>query len=115
MSAFEDFSEMLERTCFNGWRSVIGRGDEALLSEISTVIYTKEDRGSEWAFSFGLRRFGRWAQCQRQIEPVDFDPLDLPPADRFDPKKSMSPMNKASALGIEMISEVAERLGSDAG
>lgn len=113
MSAFEDFSELLERSCFNSWRSAIGRDDDFILSCVSSVLYTKEEVGGKWRFSFALRKNGRWHQCQRDIEPVAYDPYDPPPAGEFDPKKSMSPQNVASQLASEMLCEVARMVVSD--
>ena len=110
MSAFEDFSELLERVCFNSWRSAIGRDDELTLSEVSSVLFTKEEVGGKWHFSFALRRLGRWAQSKREVEPLEYDPYDPPPVDEYDPKRSQSPQNFASQLATEMLMEVRERL-----
>lgn len=110
MVPFEEFAEMVERVCFNSWRSAVGKDNEALISEVSTILFTKEE-GAKWEFSFALRRYGRWAQSKREIEPVEYDPMDPPPISQFDPKRSMSPQNQASQLAMEMLLEVSERLG----
>ena len=112
MSRFEDFSELLERVCFNSWRSAIGKDDEVLLSEISSVLFTKEESEAGWKFSFSLRRFGRWAQATRTLEPLEYDPYDPPPIDEYDPKVSMSPQNRASQLATDMLCAVAEKMGA---
>ena len=112
MSQFEEFSELLERTCFNSWRSAIGKDNEPLISEISSVLFTKEEAADGWRFSFALRRFGRWVQVERTIEPIEYDPYDPPPIDDYDPKRSMSPQNQASQLGTDMLCGVAEMLGA---
>ena len=109
MTSFEEFAELVERICFNSWRSAIGKENEALISEVSTVLFSKEE-GRQWEFSFALRRYGRWAQSKRRIDPVEYDPMDPPPAGTFDPLRSMSPQNRASELATEMLLEVAERL-----
>ena len=110
MTQFEDFAEMVERICFSSWRSAIGRDDEELISEVSTVLFSKEDKGARWEFSFALRRFGRWSQSKREIERVEYDPMDPPPAGMYDPKRSQSPQNRASELATEMLLEVAGML-----
>ena len=111
MTDFEEFSEMVERVCFNSWRSAVGKDNEGLISEVSTVLFSKEEKGAEWEFSFALRRFGRWAQSKRKIKPVEYDLLNPTPIGEFDPRRSMSPQNQASQLATEMLLEVAERLG----
>lgn len=110
MTQFEEFSEMVERICFNSWRSAVGKDNEGLISEVSTILFSKEE-GREWEFSFALRRFGRWAQAKRSIEPVEYDPINPPPVTGYDPKQR-SPQNQASELAMEMLLEVAERLGA---
>ena len=110
MVEFEDFAEMVERICESSWRSAIGRDNAALISEVSTILFSKEEVGGKWEFSFALRRFGRWAQSKRSVEPLKYDPMDPPPAGTFDPERSMSPQNQASQLATEMLLEVAERL-----
>lgn len=109
MTAFEEFSELVERACFNSWRSALGKDDEGLISEISTILFSKEE-GAQWEFSFALRRYGRWAQAKRSIEPVRYDPMDPPPVTEFDPRRSMSPQNQASQLAMEMLLDVAAQL-----
>ena len=110
MVPFEEFAEMVERGCVNSWRSAIGKDNEGLIAEVQTVLFSKEDKGGNWEFSFALRRYGRWAQSKRAVEPIQYDLLNPPPAGEYDPKRSQSPQNKASELSTEMLLEVAERL-----
>lgn len=112
MTSFEEFSEMLERGCFNSWRSAVGKDDEVMLSRISSVLFTKEELPSKWRFSFALRRDGRWVQCSRDVEPVEYDPYDPPPIDDFDPVRSVSPQNLASTVASEMLSDISRRVFS---
>lgn len=110
MVPFEEFAEMVERGCFSSWRSAIGKDNEALISEVQSVLFTKEDKGSRWEFSFALRRYGRWAQSKRSMEPMQYDLLDPPPAGEYDPRRSQSPQNRASELSLEMLMEAVGRL-----
>ena len=110
MTEFAEFAEFLERICSSSWRSAVGRDNEELISEVSTVLFSMEDKGEKWEFSFALRRFGRWSQAKREIAKVEYDPMDPPPAGVYDPKRSQSPQNKASELATEMLLEVAEKL-----
>lgn len=110
MSPFEEFSELLERVCFNSWRSALGKDDEALIEEVSSILFTKEETPQGWRFSFSLRRFGKWAQATRTVEPLEYDPYDPPPIDEYDPKRSMSSQNVASQTGTDMLVELAERM-----
>ena len=112
MIGFEEFAELLERICFNSWRSALGKDNDALISEISTIAFSKEDIGGKWRFSFALRRFGRWAQAQREISPIEYDPYDPPPIDVYESGKSQSPQNIASQLAIEMLQQIADVLGA---
>ena len=110
MNDFEWFAELLERICMNSWRSAIGAGESFPIESVSSVLFTKEKLPSEWKFSFAVRSLGRWVQATRSIEPLEYDPYDPPPIDEFDPKRSMSPQNQASALAIDMLEEVRGRL-----
>lgn len=113
MMQFEEFAELVERCCFNSWRSAIGKDNEPLISEISSILFTKEEAVDGWRFSFALRRFKKWAQAEMKIEPVEYDPYDPPPIDEYDPKRSMSPQNQASQLATELLTAVANKLGAE--
>lgn len=110
MSGFEQFAELVERICMNSWRSAIGARDSGVIESISSVLFSKEDKGDEWKFSFAVRERGRWVQSMRSVEPVEYDPYDPPPVTGFDPDRSMSPQNRASTIALEMMEEVRERL-----
>ena len=110
MTSFEDFSEMVERSCFNSWRSAVGKDDEVMLSRISSILFTKEELPSIWRFSMALRRDGRWVQCSRDVEPVEYDPYNPQPIDEFDPVKSLSPQNMASSVALDMLTEISRRV-----
>ena len=113
MSQFEEFAELLERCCFNSWRSAIGKDNEPLISEISSILFTKEEAYDGWRFSFALRRFGKWVQVERTIEPIEYNPYDPPAFDEPNYlKHNMSPQNTASQLGTEILLAVAEKLGA---
>jgi len=109
MSPFEEFSELVERVCFNSWRSSIGREDSET-SRVSSILFTKEELGGVWRFSFALRVDGRWYQSQCETEPVEYDPYDPPPIDEFDPKRSVSPQNLASSMAGDMLVDVYRRI-----
>lgn len=48
------------------WRSWIGK-DSPAISEIDSAVFTKQDKGDGWEFSFALRRQGRWYQQKTTV------------------------------------------------
>lgn len=107
---FDEFSEMVERSCFNSWRSVIGMANEDIISSVDSVLFTRQEREGAWEFSFALRSDGRWSQSKMEMEPIEFDPFN--PPDLSDVQASMSPQNKASSISIELLGSVAKKMGA---
>lgn len=106
---FDEFSEMVERACFNSWRSVVGVANGAVIDNVDSILLTRSE-GERWAFSFALRVDGRWSQSKVEVEPLEYDPFAEP--DPNDVEASMSPMNRASSISIELLSDVARKAGA---
>ncbi len=110
----DEFSEMLERNCFNAWRSVIGRDNVDIIESVNSVLFTRSECDGKWVFSFALRIGERWHQAKTEMERIEYDPYDPPPFDDtegFDPKRHMSPQNIASEASIELLTEVGKKVG----
>lgn len=70
---FDDFTEEVERLCSASWRSVAGRGSP-IVSEVNSVLFTREDRGAKWVVTFSLRTpDGSWNQSRVEVDPVPTD------------------------------------------
>ena len=106
---FEEFAEIMERLCFGSWRSAIGKDRDDVISEVSSVLFTKDDLGDEWKFTFALRRDGRWVQSSAVVGRVEWDPYDPPSIDDYDPDRR-SPQNIASTHALEMLEDIAGRI-----
>ena len=110
----DEFSEMLERNCFNAWRSVIGRDNVEIIESVNSVLFTRSETDGRWTFSFALRIRERWHQAKKDVDAIEYDPYDPPPFDdteEFDPRKHMSPQNIASEVSIELLTEVGRKVG----
>lgn len=110
----DEFSEMLERNCFNAWRSVIGRDNVEIIESVNSVLFTRSETDGGWTFSFALRIGERWHQAKKDVDAIEYDPYDPPPFDdteEFDPRKHMSPQNIASEVSIELLTEVGRKVG----
>ena len=109
MFDFEEFSEMVERNCFNSWRSVLGVLDDAetVIKESDSILFTRKDKGDKWEFSFSLRRLGVWVQVIKAIEPFEYDLLN--PSDPLNVEANMSPQNRASILATDLLTELAQK------
>lgn len=110
---FDGFSEILERNCFNAWRSVFGRDDRELIEAVNSVLFTRSESGGMWTFSFAVRRGDRWFQAKEEIPEVTYDPMDPPPFDDASPegvRSQMSPENLASELSVRLLGEVARKV-----
>ena len=110
----DEFSEMLERNCFNAWRSVIGRDNVEIIESVNSVLFTRSETDGRWTFSFALRIGERWHQVKKDVDAIEYDPYDPPPFDdteEFDPRKHMSPQNIASEVSIELLTEVGRKVG----
>ena len=107
---FDEFSEMIERACFNSWRSVIGLANEELITSVDSILFTRQEHGDKWEFSFALRVDTKWSQSKIEMEPIEFDPFG--PIDPQNVEENMSPQNKASSISIDLLSNVAKKIGA---
>lgn len=107
---FDEFSEMIERSCFNSWRSVIGLANEDIIGGVDSILFTRDEKDDKWEFSFALRVHGKWSQSKQDVKPVEFDPFN--PPDPNDVEANMSPQNRASSISIELLSSVAKKIGA---
>lgn len=111
---FDEFSEVLERNCFNAWRSVIGRDNVDAIESVNSVLFTRVEGEELWTFSFALRIGERWHQAKKEIDRIEYDPCDPPPFDDtegFDLRRHMSPQNIASEVSVDLLTEVARKVG----
>lgn len=95
---FYDFTEDVERLCSASWRSVAGRGS-SIVSDVNSVLFTREDRGGRWVVTFSLRTpDGSWNQARREVEPVSMDETSVE-------RGGMGMRNVASSVALELVSE----------
>ena len=95
----DEFSEIVERMCVCGWRSVLGRNNSATIRGVNSVMVTHSDVGGTWEFSFCLRYGKGWHQAVERMAPVDHSPMDMD----NDP-----PSRVASELSFRLMERVAE-------
>lgn len=108
--SFTEFAEMVERRLSASWRSVVVMHDDEMLGEITSTVFTMDGSGDKWKFSFALRRDGMWYQSKCEVDPFDYEVVDLP--DRNDVRANMSPENRASEVSIEMLSDIRDKMGA---
>ena len=100
MIDFVGFAEVVERDCFAGWRSVLGRDNEYMLRDIDSVVFSMRDNEDAWSFSFALRYKGKWAQGKKDIAPVEYDVFG----------QDRSPDNIASDISLGLLQDTVGRL-----
>ena len=106
---YDDFSELVERACFNGWRSVVGRDDHRI-DFINSIVFTRHREELKWEFSFGLRYGKTWCQATCDMKPLNYDVLDIGPAGTYEPDRDMSPENKAQDMAMLLLADVRDKL-----
>ena len=116
MITFDEFSEMLERNCFNSWRTSIGRSNNEVIESVNAVIFTRNDNNKDgtWEFSFALRIGNKWYQAVKIIDRVEYDIYNPPSFDDMkngNVKCNMSPQNIASSLAIDLLSDIDKKIG----
>lgn len=102
---FVEFSEIIERACYNSWRTVLGRDKEDTIAKINSVLFTMNDKGDIWEYSFALRIDKKWYQSKIEMPPVEYDIYE--PAPFFDVDANKSPQNIASEKAIEILNTIA--------
>ena len=105
MTTFADFSEIMERDCYASWRSVVGRQNEYKIATVDSTVFTMQDKGDKWSFSFAIRSDGRWHQGKVEIEPVSYDIFSP-----NDDGQNRSPANIASDLSFSILEKIAGEL-----
>lgn len=106
---YEGFCELVERACFNSWRTVIGR-DNYKLGLINSVIFTRSRNDTKWDFSFGVRYGKTWCQFSCDMEPLEYDILSIGKPGTYDPGRDMSPENRAQDMASVLLAGVVEGL-----
>lgn len=96
---FDEFSEVVERMCCCGWRSVFGKNNQDVIDRVNSIMVTRKNHGNEWEFSFCLRIGKAWHQAVERIEPVRHDVMDI----EFE-----APTKAASDLAFRLMGRISE-------
>lgn len=106
-SDFDLFSEMVERRVSMSWRAAFGRTNRPVIERVNSYLFTREDAGSKWVFSLGLRVGKTWVQSRVDVSKVNMDELDVPPG-------GQGPTNRASEVAERLVGDVSKKAVANA-
>lgn len=104
MTPFNEFTGKMERVLICAWRSVVCACniDENMFN---SVMFSMENEGNYWGYSFAVRTGSKWLQAVRRIKAFEYD-IFAP----NDNGQNRSYDNVASELALDILSEIREKV-----